>query len=111
MLFVFSLQQCGENCAKTCFSNDPEVECFILDNHGYVIVSKYPEDTGKFLGEINGRLMQRLVYENIYEEVKITDYQSVCDESINEGNPANILRTVRLYIFYIVLIVSHYHNY
>lgn len=91
MCFFF---QCGENCARTCFSNDPDIECFVLDNHGYIIVSKYPEDTGKFLGEINGRLMQRLVSENIYEEVNVTDYQAVCDESINEGNPANILQTV-----------------
>lgn len=38
--------------------------------------------------------MQRLVSENIYEEVNITDYQGVCYKTINEGNPANILQTV-----------------
>lgn len=86
--------QCGENCAKTCFSRDPDIECFILDNHGYVIVTKDPEDTGRFFGEIDGRLMQRLVSENIYEEVNVTDYQGVCYMNTNEGNPANILQTV-----------------
>lgn len=90
---VFALQ-CGENCLKTCFSDDPEVDCFVLDNHGYIIISKNTRDTGKFLGEINGRLMQRLVAELIYEQVNITDYQAVCKHNTNEGNPANILQTV-----------------
>lgn len=77
-----------------CFSKDPAIECYILDNHGYVVVTKELEDTGKFFGEINGRLMQSLVSENIYEEVNITDYQGVCYANTNEGNPGNILQTV-----------------
>lgn len=71
------------------------MECYVLDNHGYVIVSRNPIDTGKFLGEISGRLMQNLVNENIYDEVNVTDYQGVCEDNINEGNPASILQTVR----------------
>lgn len=42
--------------------------------------------------------MQSLVIENIYEEVNITDYQAVCYMSINDGNPANILQTVCIFI-------------
>lgn len=38
--------------------------------------------------------MQSLVLENIFEEVNVTDYQSVCYMYTNEGNPANILQTV-----------------
>lgn len=38
--------------------------------------------------------MQRLIAENIYEEVNITDYQAVCHQDKDEGNPANILRAV-----------------
>lgn len=98
--------QCGEKCAKSCFSKDPDIECYILDNHGYVIVTKDPEDTGKFLGEINGRLMQSLVSENIYQEVNITDYQGVCFVNTNEGNPANILQTVRMMAYKIAVAVS-----
>lgn len=89
--------QC-KDCGKSCFSVDPDIECFVLDNHGYIIVSKYIEETGRFFGEINGRLMERLVTENVYEEVNITDYQAVCYNHINEGNPANILKTV-IFIF------------
>lgn len=79
------------------------MECSILDNHGYVVVDnlEYIEtkrlkstNTGKFFGEINGRLMQRLVSENIYEEINITDYQGVCFMNLNDGNLANILQTV-----------------
>lgn len=92
--------QCGENCAKSCFSKDPSIECYILDNHGYVVVTKDLDDTGKFFGEINGRLMQSLVSENIYEEVNITDYQGVCNADTNGGNPANILQTVSVRMEY-----------
>lgn len=90
------LFQCGENCAKTCFSKDSEIECHILDNHGYVIVSKDADNTGKFFGKINGKLMERLVIENVYEEVNITDYQAVCYINMNDGSPANILQTVNI---------------
>lgn len=93
-IYLNEIFQCGDNCAKTCFSKDPDIECYILDNHGYVIVTKDPEDTGKFFGEIDGRLMQRLVTENVYEEVNVTDYQGVCYVNTNDGNPANILQTV-----------------
>lgn len=71
-------------------------------------MTKDPEDTGKFFGEIDGRLMERLVLENIYEEVNVTDYQAVCYMNTNEGNPANILQTVRIacvfyFLFYLTL--------
>ncbi|XP_055322700.1 voltage-dependent calcium channel subunit alpha-2/delta-3 isoform X3 [Sitodiplosis mosellana] len=101
-LFKNITTNCGENCAKTCFSRDPDIECFILDNHGYVIVTKEPDNTGKFFGEIDGKLMQSLVIENIYEEVNITDYQGVCYMSINDGNPANILQTPFLYMIKLI---------
>lgn len=92
--FILFTQQCGDNCVRSCFSNDPDMECFVLDNHGYVIVSRNLIDAGKFFGEVNGRLMQHLIFENIYEEINITDYQAVCEDPSNEGSPANILQTV-----------------
>lgn len=93
-MYVTPWTQCND-CMKSCFSVDPDIECFVLDNHGYIIVSKYDEETGRFFGEIHGRLMEQLVDENVYEEVNITDYQAVCYNHINEGNMANILKTVR----------------
>lgn len=79
------------------------MDCFVLDNHGFIILSSNPNDTGKFLGETSGHLMQRLISENIYEEVNITDYQAVCHQDKNENNPANILRAVCISIFTLIL--------
>ncbi|XP_031633434.1 voltage-dependent calcium channel subunit alpha-2/delta-3 isoform X3 [Contarinia nasturtii] len=100
-LFKNITSNCGENCARTCFSNsrEPDVQCFVLDNHGYVVITNDPVHTGKFFGDVDGRLMQNLVAENIYEGVNITDYQGVCTQDVPEGSPANILQTPFLYIF------------
>lgn len=81
-------------CEKSCFAPDPDVDCFVLDNNGYVIASVNLEYTGKFFGEVRGHYMDRLVTENIFQEVEITDYQAVCFERKNDGSPANGLRTV-----------------
>lgn len=90
--------QCGDSCEKTCFSDDangtPEVDCFVLDNNGYVVISTRLDETGKFFGEVRGWLMQRLISEHVYQEVRITDYQAVCFENKNDGSPASILQTV-----------------
>lgn len=75
------------------------MDCFVLDNHGFIILSSNPNDTGKFLGETSGHLMQRLISENIYEEVNITDYQAVCHQDKMEGSPANILRAVSVELY------------
>lgn len=75
------------------------MDCFILDNHGFIIVSQNIEHTGRFFGEVRGGIMRRLIAENIYEEVNVTDYQAVCEKNKNENSPANYLRTV-----------NHFHN-
>lgn len=69
--------QCGgdKNC-KTCES--PEVDCFVLDNHGFVIVSEDLAHTGRFFGEIQGAIMRMLVREKLYRRITIYDYQAVC---------------------------------
>ncbi|XP_059614107.1 voltage-dependent calcium channel subunit alpha-2/delta-3 isoform X2 [Phlebotomus argentipes] len=82
---------CGDaSCSKTCASDG--INCYILDNNGYVIVSPEIAETGKFFGEVKGSIMQRLVDENIYKQVLIYDYQSVCFALKNESaNVAGIL--------------------
>lgn len=92
------LYKCVDSCEKTCFSDDPkviiDVDCFVLDNNGYVVLAQDSRHTGRFFGEVRGRMMQRLIAEKIYQKVRITDYQAVCFERKNDGSPGNILRTV-----------------
>lgn len=79
-------------CTKTCSSE--EFDCFVLDNHGYVVVSPQLSDTGKFFGDVRGWAMQRFVQDNIYKEVLIYDYQAVCFAERDTKNAAHILQLV-----------------
>ncbi|XP_055909802.1 voltage-dependent calcium channel subunit alpha-2/delta-3 isoform X2 [Eupeodes corollae] len=77
------------DCAKTCTSE--EIDCFLLDNNGYVVISPRKGETGKFFGEVNGALMRRLIEERVYKEVVIFDYQAVCFEFTGDNNSSSHL--------------------
>lgn len=69
----------------------------MLDNNGYVVVSQELAHTGQFFGEVRGRIMERLVAEQIYQPINITDYQAVCFDDKNRNSPGNVLRTPFVY--------------
>lgn len=56
-------------CKKTCASE--ELDCYILDNNGFIIISEKHEHTGKFFGEIDGTIMDSLVQDKIFRYEKI----------------------------------------
>ncbi|XP_065354031.1 voltage-dependent calcium channel subunit alpha-2/delta-4 isoform X3 [Cloeon dipterum] len=64
------------NCKRTCASQN--VSCYLLDNHGYVIISDNLQESGHFFGEIQGYVMQKMIDEGIYQRIRIFDYQAVC---------------------------------
>ncbi|KAH7642485.1 voltage-dependent calcium channel subunit alpha-2/delta-3-like [Dermatophagoides farinae] len=55
-----------------------EINCFVLDNNGFVIVSDIYQHAGLFLGEINDDLFENMVHEQIYRRTKLYDYQAIC---------------------------------
>lgn len=52
------------NCRKTCASD--ELDCYLLDNNGFIILSESSEHTGKFFGHIDGTIMDSLVQDRIF---------------------------------------------
>lgn len=104
--FPFIFQCSGTNCKKNCASD--ALDCYILDNNGFIIISERHEHTGKFFGEIDGTIMDSLVQDRIYRyksmferikkhrrtkyskkhfgcvflficrKVTVTDYQGIC---------------------------------
>lgn len=87
--------------SKTCDSS--ELDCYVLDNNGFVIVSESPQDAGRFFGEVKPLIMRKLVDEKVYRSVHITDYQAVCFVETGTSNPASSLLTVNISILNIFL--------
>lgn len=69
----------GIGCKKTCTSDD--LDCYVLDDHGFIIISETAEHTGQFFGEIDGTIMDSLVQDGIYKKVSVHDHQGGCDDN------------------------------
>jgi len=69
------------------------IECYVLDNNGFVVVSEDPSNIGKFFGEIDGTILKSLEQNHVFKKIKIFDYQAICLENADDGSPANILLT------------------
>ncbi|XP_078047218.1 voltage-dependent calcium channel subunit stolid isoform X3 [Augochlora pura] len=100
--FVNITSTCSStNCKKTCASE--ELDCYILDNNGFIIISERHEHTGKFFGEIDGTIMDSLVQDRIYRKVTVTDYQGKCSpqeshqSAASKTFPESIATTIALF--------------
>ncbi|XP_068206802.1 voltage-dependent calcium channel subunit alpha-2/delta-3-like isoform X2 [Palaemon carinicauda] len=76
---------------KTCSS--AHLDCYLLDDNGFIIASDIKDSTGKFFGTIEGTIMESLVQSEVYKRVKIYDYQAVCLDSDMEPSSSSILST------------------
>uniref|UniRef100_A0A1B6DYJ0 Voltage-dependent calcium channel alpha-2/delta subunit conserved region domain-containing protein n=1 Tax=Clastoptera arizonana TaxID=38151 RepID=A0A1B6DYJ0_9HEMI len=69
----------GAGCKKTCASE--ELDCYVLDNNGFIILSEKTEHTGQFFGHADGTIMDSLVQDGIYKKIPVMDYQGACVDS------------------------------
>ncbi|GFQ67871.1 hypothetical protein TNCT_305321 [Trichonephila clavata] len=76
--FFDTTSMCMQNCRYRC--RDEELDCFLLDNNGFIIVSEKHEHTGKFFGEIDYTLFDSMIETGIYKKVRAFDYQAICLE-------------------------------
>lgn len=70
------------------------MDCYLLDNNGFIIASEKPEDTGRFFGRVRGSIMELLVNNSIYKKIRIFDYQAVCLDAGEGSNVASVMTTV-----------------
>ncbi|XP_045051365.2 voltage-dependent calcium channel subunit alpha-2/delta-4 isoform X2 [Desmodus rotundus] len=78
-LFWAATQQCSagdELCPKSC--QDRDLDCFVIDNNGFILISGRPQEIGKFLGEVDGALMTQLLSTGVFSQVTLYDYQAMC---------------------------------
>jgi voltage-dependent calcium channel alpha-2/delta-3 len=104
---ISNKQQAGssnkqDNCYKHC--GDDSWACYLIDNHGYVVVAEDETDVGKFFGEVRGPIMSSLVKEGVFERIRIFDYQAVCSKKALVKNAGNILFTVSTFPIMLITI-------
>ncbi|TDH09790.1 hypothetical protein EPR50_G00092340 [Perca flavescens] len=87
-----SLSQCSAIegvCPLSCDSAD--LNCFLVDNNGFILLSKEKNEVGRFLGEVDGSVMASLVKMGLYKKVSLFDYQAMCKNSHHHASSARPL--------------------
>ncbi|RWS22054.1 voltage-dependent calcium channel subunit alpha-2/delta-3-like protein, partial [Leptotrombidium deliense] len=79
----------GQNCTKGA------INCYLLDNNAFVVVSQAETETGKFIGEIDSNLLKSLVEKNVFKEIEIFDYQGICMKDLNEKSVDSAFEPIR----------------
>uniref|UniRef100_A0A8C4NJ64 Calcium channel, voltage dependent, alpha2/delta subunit 3 n=1 Tax=Eptatretus burgeri TaxID=7764 RepID=A0A8C4NJ64_EPTBU len=90
--FWTATRQCntlGGNCPINI--EDETLSCYLIDWHGLIFVSKNYDQTGLFLGEIDGIVMTKLVTLGIFQRVTMYDYQAMCQAEESENSSSNII--------------------
>ncbi|XP_030004928.1 voltage-dependent calcium channel subunit alpha-2/delta-4 isoform X4 [Sphaeramia orbicularis] len=75
-------------CPLRCDSYD--IECYVIDNNGFVLISKRRNDAGRFFGEIDGSVMTTLIRMGMFKRVSLFDYQAMCkmnSHSVSSARP------------------------
>ncbi|XP_044013725.1 voltage-dependent calcium channel subunit alpha-2/delta-4 isoform X2 [Aphidius gifuensis] len=81
------IQNCHQSCSNT------SLECYLIDNNGYVVAAENESDAGKFFGNIRGGVMTSLIQDGIYDKIKIFDYQAVCFINTQTSSHGSLIST------------------
>ncbi|XP_060893106.1 voltage-dependent calcium channel subunit alpha-2/delta-4-like [Labrus mixtus] len=76
-------------CPLSCQSFD--LSCYLVDNNGFILLSKERSDVGRFFGEVDGSVMASLIKMGMYRKVSLFDYQAMCKNSHHHANSARPL--------------------
>nr|XP_020644693.1 voltage-dependent calcium channel subunit alpha-2/delta-4-like [Pogona vitticeps] len=76
-------------CPLSC--QDENLSCFLIDNNGFILVSKVSKQIGTFFGEVDGSVMAQLINMGMFKKVKMFDYQAMCKSSHHHHSGARPL--------------------
>ncbi|XP_061578176.1 voltage-dependent calcium channel subunit alpha-2/delta-4-like isoform X4 [Cololabis saira] len=84
-------------CPLSCESAD--LNCFLVDNNGFILLSKERNEVGRFFGEVDGSIMASLIKMGMFKKVSLFDYQAMCKNSHHHASSARPL----LSPFYVIV--------
>ncbi|XP_029455755.1 voltage-dependent calcium channel subunit alpha-2/delta-4 isoform X2 [Rhinatrema bivittatum] len=90
--FWTALKQCDVAdgaCPLSCGKEN--LSCYLIDNNGFILISKQDKQTGKFLGEEDGSVMTQLLNMGVFKEVAMYDYQAMCKVPYHQHSGARSL--------------------
>ncbi|KAM3870199.1 voltage-dependent calcium channel subunit alpha-2/delta-4-like [Diretmus argenteus] len=76
-------------CPLNCESID--LNCFLVDNNGFILLSKERAEVGRFFGEVDGSVMASLIKMGLFKKVSLFDYQAMCKNSHHHASSARPL--------------------
>ncbi|PNI36202.1 CACNA2D4 isoform 22 [Pan troglodytes] len=76
-------------CTQSC--EDSDLDCFVIDNNGFILISKRSRETGRFLGEVDGAVLTQLLSMGVFSQVTMYDYQAMCKPSSHHHSAAQPL--------------------
>ncbi|XP_050525107.1 voltage-dependent calcium channel subunit alpha-2/delta-3 isoform X2 [Daktulosphaira vitifoliae] len=72
------------NCTSCLPCSSEHVDCYIIDENGYVVLSEIQSDTGKFFAQTvfksTGVVMETMITKKIFRSIPMFDYQASCNE-------------------------------
>ncbi|XP_011260159.1 voltage-dependent calcium channel subunit alpha-2/delta-3 isoform X2 [Camponotus floridanus] len=81
------------NPAMNC--NNKWIDCYLLDQNGYVVISEGHNDTGQFMGTLEGAIMTSMIGQGLYNSFDIYDYQAWCHEVRISNSANNMMEPLR----------------
>lgn len=60
------------------------IDCYLIDQNGFVVISEAHDDTGKFLGVVEAAVMKSMLVQNFFVAVEIYDYQALCPFPVSD---------------------------
>ncbi|XP_068019909.1 voltage-dependent calcium channel subunit alpha-2/delta-3 isoform X4 [Melanerpes formicivorus] len=90
--FWTASRQCASldgRCAISC--DDETINCYLIDNNGFILVSEDYTQTGYFFGEVEGAVMNKLLAMGSFKRITLYDYQAMCRTNKESSDSAHSL--------------------
>uniref|UniRef100_A0A671YM69 Calcium channel, voltage dependent, alpha2/delta subunit 3 n=1 Tax=Sparus aurata TaxID=8175 RepID=A0A671YM69_SPAAU len=79
-------------CSISCDNED--INCYLIDNNGFILVTEEQSQTGLFFGEVEGAVMNKLLQMGSFKRITLYDYQALCKEYAGSSDSARTLSDV-----------------